>query len=83
MRLFLLTRRAGYDAKPGEYEGFVVCAVTPGDARQISHDESGFSESSREGIWLDGTRSSCIVIGRPSGPVTGTQLILSTTKGYS
>lgn len=88
MKLFLLTRRegcpesslGGYD----QFEGFVVCAEDPGKAREMVHQHSGLNTVTQkvepgrcEEVWLQGHHTSCMVIGRPSGPITEPQIILS------
>ena len=88
MKLYLLTRMEncpnsgldGYD----QYDAFVLCAETPGKAREMAYRHSGTNSSSEkfdewraESVWKDPQATKCMVIGRPSGPITEPQVILS------
>lgn len=88
MKLYLLERKEGCsDSSLGgydQYEGFVICAVSPERAREMAYRLSGtnaiteeFEEYRAESVWKNEQQTSCMVIGRPSGPITDEQIIMT------
>lgn len=79
MKLYLLTRKEDFEADWDEYRGFVICGLSAQDAREQAYGVAKVREDNPD-VWLKVDNTSCMVIGKPSGPITEPQIILSDFK---